>query len=162
MAKDLLLGKSRRDWSAGISREESRLAYQDALAYRDVPGLAKSVEAETQRNFQEALRLDSLKKLPIADRRAFGLTLRKWQALRDSRQGKYTGEDFVALTNIRDENRQHSRKFAELASSPPSPQPENSSNPSPRDPPSMSWISILPLAAGAASLLLLSRTDRKT
>lgn len=162
MAKDLLLGKSRRDWSAGISREESRLAHHDALAYRDVPGLAKAVEAETQRNFQEALRLDSLKKLPSADRRAFGQTLRKWHTLRDARQGKYTGEDFVALTNIRDENQRHTRKFAALAASPPSPHPETSSNPTPRDPPGMSWLGILPLAAGATSIFLLSRAARKT
>jgi len=161
MAIDLLLGKSRRDWSAGMSREESRLAYQDALAYRDVPGLAKAVEAETRSNFQEALRLDSLKKLPVADRRAFGQTLRRWHSLRDSRHGKYTGEDFVALTNIRDENRRHTRRFAELAASPPQAASQPSPPPAPRDPPGMAWLGVLPLAAGAASLLLLRRISQK-
>jgi hypothetical protein len=160
MSRDLALGTTPRDWSAGMSREESRLAYHDAVAYRDVAALARAVETETQRNFQESLRLHSAGKLPEDDRRAFGQTLRKWHALRDSRQGKYAGEDFVALTNVKDENLRHSRRFAELASSPVPPRGVPLTPP--RDPTGTSWRKAVPVAAGAAALLVLSQLTRKT
>jgi hypothetical protein len=152
MAKDLVLGSTPRDWSAGISREESRLAYNDAVAYRDAPIQAKAVEVETQKNFQTALRLDAQKKLPAADRRAFGVTLRKWQALRDSRPNGFTGEDYVALTNLREENRRHTLRFTELESSPPDTSPPLPSRYVHKPSGSPTWLKPVIFASCAASM----------
>jgi hypothetical protein len=118
VARDLIYGEIARNWGIGdlvdlTSEATRRQQGEDILAHRDVGPLAKVVESETQAAFQLAARLSSAGKITTAERRALKPTLQKWFELRDRRQGRFLGEDYVELANLRDASRAYRRKLEE-------------------------------------------------
>jgi len=111
MAKDLILGRTSRDWSCG-SIESRQQAAQDVLAQMEVGPLADLVERELQQCFREVARLHAAGKMPADRRKSLGALMRKWHSFKESRQGRYEGRDYVELTDFRDEVR---RRRAEIA-----------------------------------------------
>jgi len=118
MARDLILGDTPRNWSAGMSEKTRRQMAEDVLADIEAPKLAQTIETETFRNFQKNLRLHATHKLPVPLRKEFGQFLRRWQAFRDEHRGRYSGQDFVALKDMLDENRRFAARLTALETAP--------------------------------------------
>lgn len=117
MARDLIYGKISRDWSCGslLNLPSKQQLASDIRAGSEAGPLARVVESETQAAFQLAARLWSEKKLPAVERKAFRPTLQRWFALRDKRRGKFQGEDYVELVNLRDATRAYRKRLAGFA-----------------------------------------------
>jgi len=149
MARDLLLGRTSRDWSCGqfprMPVDKSRLLAQDVLADRDVGALARHVEATFQANYDRIVRLGP--RMPADERRAYGKSMRRWRDLEASRGGKYLGQDFVELKDLDDVNAKISARISQLEKSatPPATIPPPASR-------SLVRLSLLNLAVGGAGL----------
>lgn len=115
MARDLLLGRTKRSWTAGFSDIEHRTLAEDVIASRDVRPLAQEVEAGIKENFKKILELSAAKKLPAGDRQAYAKVVRKFRDLEAKRGKKYVGADYVELRDLRDANRRTASRLAELA-----------------------------------------------
>lgn len=121
MARDLLYGKISRDWALGASvlslptEANRRRMGDDVRASQEIGPLAKVVETETRDAYQMVVKLSSSGKLPAIERRSFKPILQRWFALRDKRQGKFLGEDYVELVNLRDATREYRRKLENFA-----------------------------------------------
>jgi hypothetical protein len=122
MARDLLRGKTWRDWSCGIdlylTQARRREMAQNILADREVGELGKLVEDEIQQSYREIVRLQAAQKMPPDLQRSFRPLLARWQEFSTSRRRKFAGSDYLALVNFRDENRQFAQKLAVIASIP--------------------------------------------
>jgi hypothetical protein len=130
MARDLIYGKTTRDWGLGASllnlppKQQVEQDIQAKLAVRTLP---KIVEAETQAAFQLAARLSNEGKITAVERKDLKPILQKWFALRDKRRGKFLGEDYIELVNLRDAAQAYRKRLGEfakrpsLASTPPDP-----------------------------------------
>ena len=122
MSHDLLLGTTSRSWNRStcgavqFTSEARRQGAEDVLAQLQAPPLAKEVEADFQRNFQQIVKLR--KALPVAERKDFGKLMRRWQDFKSSRQGKFSGVDYVELSNFRDAVRKVSARLSGLALAP--------------------------------------------
>lgn len=114
MARDLLLGRTKRSWTAGFSDIEHRTLAEDVIASRDVRPLAQEVEAGIKENFKKILELSAAKKLPAGDRQAYAKVVRKFRDLEAKRGKKYVGADYVELRDLRDANRRTATRLAEL------------------------------------------------
>jgi len=110
MAKDLILGRTSRDWSCG-SLEARQQAAEDLVAQMEVGPLADLVEREIQQCFREVARLHAAGRMPADRRKSLGALMRRWHSFKESRQGRYEGRDYVELADFRDEVR---RRRAEV------------------------------------------------
>jgi hypothetical protein len=121
VARDLLLGTTKRDWSCGIdlylTQDRRREMAQDILSDREVGDLGKLVGDEIQQSYREIVRLNTSRKIPADLRRSFRPLLARWQEFSGPRRGKFAGSDYVALVNFRDENRQFAQQLAAIAAS---------------------------------------------
>lgn len=164
MAKDLLLGATKRCWARcgqssdvgqfpHMSPEKSKQLAQDVLAASQVAALAKEVAAGFQRNFNTNLRLHTEGKLPEAERRSLGKLMRQWYDFSRAKDGKFDGADFVALQNFQMANQKWAERLAELDRRSPV-----VASPAPRPAPSpVLKLSLLNLAVGVAGLYGMSR-----
>lgn len=174
MARDLLLGNTRRRWERGSScgqvpppplfmtEKKRRELYQDVQAEADAPALGRQVGEAIQRNFQTIVRLG--KNIPITERKAFGKFLQKWQEFSMPKNGKYAGTDYLELVNFRDANQKYTARLAELsakvkparvADSPSTGAPTASAPPASAPPPPPVTLArvLLPAALGLAGVL---------
>ena len=134
MARDLILGKTNRDWSCGIwagpvwagpDKSHKQLAL-DVAAQIDSKKLGQLVREEIQKNYDTIVRLDTARRLPVVERKAFGVFMRKWVDFGSSRAQKsaqpvFAGEDVVALKNFREANRRFTDRlvvFDQMAKTP--------------------------------------------
>lgn len=162
MAIDLIFGRTRRDWSCGslldfpTHKRRQELA-QDAIASAEAGKLGLVVENEFRRTFSTASALINSGRMPASDRKAFRTLLQKWQAFSLPRDGKYTGDDYVVLTNFRDANRRMSRKIASLGATAHSPTPSTalSATPPESSPPKTTTPRLSRLGIGLAALFTL-------
>lgn len=164
MALDLIFGRTRRDWSCGnlldfpTFKQRQKLA-QDAIATSEVNELGRVVENEFRQTFALASTLINSGRMPSADRKDFRTLLQKWQAFSLPRDGKYTGDDYVVLTNFRDANRRLSRKIASLNAVPaahsPTPSTAPSTPPTESAPPKTTTPRLSRLGLGLAALFTL-------
>lgn len=115
MARDLLLGRTKRSWAAGFADLEHRTLAEDVIASRDVGPLAKEVEEGIQQNFKKILELSAANKLPAADRQAYAKVVRRFRDLEAKRGKKFVGSDYLELRDLRDANRRTAARLAELA-----------------------------------------------
>jgi len=120
MAHDLVFGKTRRDWSCGVwagpDRSHKQLAL-DVNAEIDSKKLGQLVREEIQKNYDTIVRLDAARRLPVVERKAFGVFMRKWVDFgavhaQKSAQPVFAGEDVVALKNFREANRRFTDRLA--------------------------------------------------
>ena len=210
MAYDLIFGKTRRDWSCGglgaqrvfdstlgsqtlgsqtlgaqgilsLPTESSRRQLAlDVSAQTDSKKLGQLVRDEIQKNYDTIVRLDTARRLPVVERRAFGGFMRKWVDFGASRttgnraQPEFTGEDVVALRNFREANQRFTDRLAvfdQMAKTPlretPRLAPATSSNaiqfhpPGWQTPPSdRPWGWLLGLGLGLAGLGFLAGKKR--
>lgn len=115
MAIDLLFGKTSRDWSCGYYHKDEKLATEvkaDTSAKRDVAKIGPAARAEVQQNINKMVQLSSAGRVPEVERKAFGKFLEKWFAFALPRDGKFRGEDYVALSNFREANRRFAERLA--------------------------------------------------
>lgn len=101
--------------------KDQRAIEDDLFARRDAKKIGGLVKAEIQKNFNDIVRLDTAKRLPIVERKAFGVFLRKWFDFNFARDGKYTEDDFVALVNFREANKRFTERltiFDQMAKTP--------------------------------------------
>ena len=129
MAHDLIFGKTNRDWSCGVwtgpDKEHRQLAL-DVAAQTDSKKLGQLVRDEIQRNYTTIVRLDTAKRLPVVERKAFGVFMRKWidfgtAHTQKSAQPIFTSEDIVALNNFREANKRFTERlniFDQMAKTP--------------------------------------------
>ncbi len=159
MSKDLLLGRTWRDWSCGqfprMPVAKSRLLAEDVLAAEQVPALARAVGEETQANYNRIVHLSANNRMPVPLRKEFGKFLARWYDLRERRQGKFTGEDFVELQNLRDANALFSRRLDEAEKTARSPAALTRT-----DPPTLPKTPILLGTISLAAALVLLRWSR--
>ena len=170
MARDLLLGKTRRSWERGSScgqvpppplfmtEKKRRELYQDVQAEADAPALGRQVGEAIQRNFQTIVRLG--KSMPVPERQAFGRFLQKWQEFSTPKNGEYRGADYLELVNFRDANQKYTARLAELSRKvqpvPPAGAPSASSpagSPQASAPPVTLARVLVPAALGLAGVL---------
>jgi hypothetical protein len=117
MSFDLIFGKTQRDWSCGavlaLEDVKNPQALQDDLfARRDSKKLGSLVKAEIQKNFTTIVRLDTAKRLPVAERKAFGAFMRKWVDFNFKKNSQFAESDFVALMNFREANKRFTERLA--------------------------------------------------
>ena len=133
MAYDLIFGRTRRDWSCGGTGTQSlgalgilslpteasrRQLALDVSAQADSKRLGQLVRDEIQKNYDTIVRLDTAKRLPVVERKAFGGFMRKWvefgsaHTAGNSAQPAFTNEDVVALRNFREANRRFTDRLA--------------------------------------------------
>jgi hypothetical protein len=122
MAHDLILGKTRHDWSCGswlsLPTEASRRQLAlDVSAQTDSKKLGQLVRDEIQKNYSTIVRLDAAKRLPVVERKAFGVFMRKWVDFgaahaQASAQPVFTSDDVVALRNFREANQRFTERLA--------------------------------------------------
>lgn len=164
MAFDLIFGRTRRDWSCGslldfpTHKRRQELA-QDAIASSEAGKLGPVVENEFRQTFAAASALINSGRMPSPDRKTFRILLQRWQTFSLPRDGKYTGDDYVALTNFREANRRMSRKIASLSAAPiahpPTPATTPSTPPPESSPPKTAAPRISKLGLGLAALFTL-------
>ena len=113
MSADLILGRTRRDWSIGrVAAEPSPESPRDRLP--PAPAMAETARAEFARTASRAIRSRRLGRLPEADWRGFAELHRRWVALSDARQGRWRESDTLPLWNMREQCRAFSRKLDAL------------------------------------------------
>jgi hypothetical protein len=130
MSKDLILGRTPRDWSCGsvplFSTQASRHeTASDVLAQSEVGPLADSIERNVRSCYDRVVRLHSAGRMPPDQRRSFGQLLRRWQELKESRRGGWLSSDYVELANFRDELGRRSAELAALEAARPSSAPDH-------------------------------------
>lgn len=113
MARDLILGRTSRDWSCG-SLTARQQAAEDVIAQLEVEPLAETVDREVQQSFRRVAALHSRGLMPTNRRKAFGSLMRRWLSFKESRGGKYLGSDYVEVANFRDEVRRYSYEIGPL------------------------------------------------
>ena len=126
MAYDLIVGKTKRDWSCGSilslpTEAAKRETTVDTFAQLEAPEIGNAVRNEIQKNYNTIVRLDTAKRLPVAVRKEFGGFLKKWLAFGTSHNGKFSGIDTVALNNFREANKRFTERllvFDRLAKTP--------------------------------------------
>jgi hypothetical protein len=116
MSFDLIFGKTHRDWSCGAvlaldDVKDSQALRDDLFARRDSKKLGSLVKAEIQKNFTTIVRLDTAKRLPVAERKAFGTFMRKWIDFNYNKNGRFVESDFVALMNFREANKRFTERL---------------------------------------------------
>ncbi len=117
MARDLILGRTRRDWSCGgplellralqaADRLERRMPFGTARVLTDLQraeeaqALGEATERKV-RNTRDLVALLTQKGgLPTSEREPFAPTARKWEKFKSRRRGKYLPEDYVTLLNF--------------------------------------------------------------
>jgi hypothetical protein len=114
VARDLLLGRTKRSWAAGFADLEHRALAENVLASRDVEPLAKEVESGIQQNFKKILELSAAKKLPEGERKSYAKVVRRFRDLETRRGKKYVGTDYVELRDLQGANRRTATRLAEL------------------------------------------------
>jgi hypothetical protein len=121
MARDLILGRTSRGWgrsSCGAypftSPTQDRQRFEDVQAAREVGDLAASTAAEIRRSYDRIFALTNAGKMPASERRDFGKFLRRWQDFSTTRDGKFGGPDYVALSNFRDANRKVATRLSQI------------------------------------------------
>ena len=117
MAFDLIFGRTRRDWSCGAvlaldDVKDSRAIQDDLFARKDSKKIGSLVKSEIQKNFNTIVRLDTAKRLPIAERKAFGIFMRKWVDFNYNKNSQFTEADFVTLMNFREANKRFTERLA--------------------------------------------------
>jgi hypothetical protein len=183
MARDLILGKTRRDWSCGaatdpatalrvlrgLSRAEEWLPHghvkriaRDLQHAEETQALGEAVEREVKSTYDLIVLLTSADKLPAAERRSFSPTMRRWQELNSSRRGRYLPEDYVTLLNIRAACADTRRKISDyVKASKESHKPESPRETSPgTQRPSVAGMAVM-TAVGLAGTWLLSRKEKR-
>jgi hypothetical protein len=101
-----------------MSPTQQRELVNDVAAERAVAGLAQQIEAGTWRNYQAILSLQGQQKMPVDLRREYGRFLKGWKEFARSRDGKYSGQDYLALKNFSDENQRFTLKISMLGKTP--------------------------------------------
>lgn len=119
MAHDLIFGSTSRDWSCGSVLSFSDVKNPETLehdlfANRDVSTLGPIVKKEIQANFDTAFRLENAKRLPLAERQAFGRFMSRWVDFNFKKDEKFTKSDFVPLLNFREANKRFTERLAVL------------------------------------------------
>lgn len=125
MAHDLILGKTNRDWSCGeiadnfisatisTSVDETRQRLAESLVAKgDAQGLGNIVRSEIQANADLAVTLASTGKLPVSERKAFGVFMKKWVAYAGEKNGRYVQDDFMRILQFRATNRRFTERLA--------------------------------------------------
>jgi hypothetical protein len=166
MAHDLILGKTKLDWSCGraMSSPPARALDDPNVSPQK---LGEIVRSEIQKNYDTIVTLTTAKRLPEAERKAFGGFFRKWIAFALPKDGKFHSEDTVALINFRSANSSFVPRLKILADlartpltkSPGMVTPTGTSTPDPPRP----WglLSILGLGLGLFGLGFASGQSRK-
>jgi len=112
MSYDLILGQTSRDWSCGGEMPslttEAKKPSTPSMAVED----AEKVRWEIDTNANLVLRLMKAKRLPEAERLAFGKFFKKWSDYYSAHRGKFVPRDQLALWNFRKVNQQFGARLA--------------------------------------------------
>jgi hypothetical protein len=149
MARDLILGRTSRDWSCGRAVEVP-VPERPWDRLPEAATLAEAVRALMSRTATSAIRSRRAGRLPEADWRGFGQLHRKWVALSDSRRERWRETDALLLWNLRESCEAFARKLAALEALARPPGALVPASPPPATPSSGPWY----VALGAALALV--------
>jgi hypothetical protein len=160
MARDLLLGHTKSDWSLGsdvlspLTETRRRLLAQNAIAHLSVRDLTSQIARARARAIDRASKYRAAGSLPSAAQRDLDRAESSWRAL--SARGRPEGRDYVELANLRDLYLRVDRQLDAESARPQGPPPLDGSAARPSRSPSIAPALV---AVGIAAIALLARRD---
>lgn len=162
MARDLILGRTKRDWSCGLQPLPTR-AERSVLAEHlwgrvwdksEAAELGRRVDTRFRQIYKQVTELQASGKMTPVVRQEFGKLYRLWHDFSLPKDGKFEPSDYVELLNFRDALQPHYLAVAALAAQRSEPRNSTSAPPQGSLPSPTKLVLQTALGAGMAAVVV--------